>query len=214
MAIASDLQRYLQMSRDRVLSSLDGLPEYDMRRPMTPTGTNLLGVVKHLTGIELAYLGDSAGRPAPVSLPWVDDGSIWGSADMWATADQGSGYLTGLYRVAWRHSDESSARLSLTRRPVSPGGLKTGGRPPSDRCSSALSPRQRSTRGTATSCGSRSTAGQGEITMTSGTTPGGRPTLHGCRRRPTSSSRTGLHAHTADRAPANWGRRAVEQTVG
>jgi hypothetical protein len=47
MAIASDLQRYLQVSRDSVLSSLDGLPEYDMRRPMTPTGTNLLGVVKH-----------------------------------------------------------------------------------------------------------------------------------------------------------------------
>jgi len=113
MAIASDLQGYLQMSRDSVLSSLDGLPEYDMRRPMTPTGTNLLGVVKHLTGIELAYLGDSAGRPAPISLPWVDDGSIWDSADMWATADQGSGYLTGLYRAAWRHSDESISGLEL-----------------------------------------------------------------------------------------------------
>lgn len=61
MAIASDLQWYLQVSRDSALSSLDGLSEYDMRRPMTPTGTNLLGVVKHLTGIELAYLGDSAG---------------------------------------------------------------------------------------------------------------------------------------------------------
>jgi hypothetical protein len=111
MAIASDLQRYLQVSRDSVLSSLDGLPEYDMRRPMTPTGTNLLGVVKHPTGIELAYLGDSAGRPGPISLPWVDGGSIWDSADMWATADQGSDYLIGLYRAAWRHSGESISRL-------------------------------------------------------------------------------------------------------
>jgi hypothetical protein len=111
MAIASDLQRYLRMSRDSVLSSLDGLSEYDMRRPMTPTGTNLLGVVKHLTGIEVAYLGDSVRRPAPISLPWVDDGSIWDSADMWATADQDSDYLIGLYRAAWRHSDASISKL-------------------------------------------------------------------------------------------------------
>ncbi len=113
MTIASDLQRYLQESRNSVLSSLDGLSEYDMRRPMTPTGTNLLGIVKHLAGIELAYLGDSAGRPSPISLPWVDDGSIWDGADMWATADQGSGYLIGLYRAAWRHCDESIGRLDL-----------------------------------------------------------------------------------------------------
>jgi hypothetical protein len=113
MPIASDLQQYLQNSRDSVLSSLDGLSEYDMRRPMTPTGTNLLGVVKHLTGIELAYLGDSAGRPSPLSLPWVEDESIWDGADMWATAGQGSDYLVGLYRAAWRHSDESVAALEL-----------------------------------------------------------------------------------------------------
>lgn len=113
MTIASDLHRYLQEGRDRVLSALDGLPEYDMRRPMTPTGTNLLGIVKHLTGVELAYLGDSAGRPSPVSLPWVDDGSTWDGADMWATAGQSSGYLTGLYRAAWQHSDESIRSLDL-----------------------------------------------------------------------------------------------------
>ena len=113
MTIAPDLQRYLQEGRDRVLSSLDGLREYDMRRPMTPTGTSLLGIVKHLTGVELAYLGDSAGRPSPVSLPWVDDGSIWDGADMWAAAEESSGYLTGLYRAAWQHSDGSISSLRL-----------------------------------------------------------------------------------------------------
>ncbi len=113
MTIAADLQRYLQASRDRVLSSLDGLSEYDMRRPVTPSGSSLLGIVKHLTGVELGYLGDSAGRPAPFSLPWYEDGSVWEGADMWATAEESSGYLTGLYRTVWEHSDESIRLLGL-----------------------------------------------------------------------------------------------------
>lgn len=32
---------------------------------------------------------------------------------MWATPDQGSDYLIGLYRAAWRHSDESISTLEL-----------------------------------------------------------------------------------------------------
>jgi Protein of unknown function (DUF664) len=52
------------------------------------SGTNLLGLVEHLAGAEASYLGDCLGRPAPFRLPWVDDGSIWDSADMWATAEE------------------------------------------------------------------------------------------------------------------------------
>jgi hypothetical protein len=111
--ISADLQRYLQQSRDSLLASLDGLSEYDVRRPVTPTGTNLLGLVKHLAGIELGYLGDSVGRPSPVPLPWVDDESVWDGADMWATATETREYLVGLYRRAWQHSDESVAQLAL-----------------------------------------------------------------------------------------------------
>jgi hypothetical protein len=110
---AADLRRYLQESRDGVLSSLDGLLEYDIRRPMTPSGTNLLGLVKHLAGIEFSYLGDSVGRPAPVTLPWVEDGSIWEGADMWAKADESRDFVVSLYRRSWEHSDESIARLGL-----------------------------------------------------------------------------------------------------
>jgi hypothetical protein len=111
--IAADLHRYLQEARDGVLASLDGLSDYDARRPMTPTGTNLLGLVKHLAGVELGYLGDSVGRPAPVTMPWFEDGSVWEGADMWATADETRDYLVGLYQTAWRHSDESIAQLPL-----------------------------------------------------------------------------------------------------
>jgi Protein of unknown function (DUF664) len=48
----SDLHRYLQAAREALLWKLDGLSEYDIRRPLTPTGTNLLGLVKHLAGVE------------------------------------------------------------------------------------------------------------------------------------------------------------------
>jgi hypothetical protein len=111
--LSDDLRGYLQESREAVVGSLDGLSEYDVRRPLVPSGTNLLGLVKHLTGIELGYLGACVGRPSPVTLPWEDDGSVWESADMWATAHQSREYLLGLYRRGWRHSDESLDSIPL-----------------------------------------------------------------------------------------------------
>jgi len=112
-SIATDLQHYLQQSRDAVLRSLEGLSEYDARRPLTPSGTNILGLVKHLAGVELGYLGDSVGRAAPVVLPWNDDGSVWEGADMWVRADESRDYIVNLYEQAWAHSDESIAQLPL-----------------------------------------------------------------------------------------------------
>jgi hypothetical protein len=111
--VGADLHRYLQESRDGLLSSLDGLHEYDIRRPMTPSATNLLGLIKHLAGVEFAYLGDSVARPAPVRLPWIEDESIFDGADMWATAEQTRDDIVALYRAAWQHSDESIAQLPL-----------------------------------------------------------------------------------------------------
>jgi len=108
-----DLRRYLQFARDALLWKLDGLQEYDIRRPLTPTGTNLLGLVKHLAGLEYGYLGESLGRPSPETLPWIEDGSIWDGADMWALPGESSGYLTGLYRRACEHADEVIRELDL-----------------------------------------------------------------------------------------------------
>lgn len=111
--LKSELHRKLQDARSGLLSRLEGLDEYGLRRPMTPTGTNLLGLVKHLTGNECVYFGDSFQRPAPVTLPWVEDGSIWQGADMWATPDEPSEYLIGLYRRVCEHSDQTIADLHL-----------------------------------------------------------------------------------------------------
>lgn len=109
----ADLKRYLQAAREALVWKLDGLSEYDARRPMTATGTNLLGLVKHLAGLELGYLGDCVGRPAPVTLPWFADGSVWDGADMWLKADETREEIVGYYRTAWAHSDESIACLPL-----------------------------------------------------------------------------------------------------
>jgi hypothetical protein len=111
--LKEELHRKLQAARAALLSRLDGLGEYDLRRPMTPTGTNLLGLVKHLAGLEYGYLGESLGRAAPETLSWIEDGSIWEGADMWATADESSEYLIGLYRRACAHADGVIAALDL-----------------------------------------------------------------------------------------------------
>jgi hypothetical protein len=97
----------LKSGRDTVLAKVDGLGEYDLRRPMTPTGTNLLGLVKHLAGLEYGYLGACLGRPAPEKMRWIDDDSIWEGADMWAAPDESSEYLIELYQRACAHADRT-----------------------------------------------------------------------------------------------------------
>ena len=107
-----DLQRYLQLAREVLLWKLDGLSEYDIRRPMTPTGTNLLGIVKHVASVELGYFGETFGRPFPESLPWFDEGAE-PNADMWATPRETREDIVGLYRRVWAHSDATIASLPL-----------------------------------------------------------------------------------------------------
>lgn len=76
---------------------MEGLGDYDLRRPLTPTGTNLLGLVKHLAGLEYGYLGDCLGRPAQERLSWIEDGSVGEGADMWAQPAESREYVIGLY---------------------------------------------------------------------------------------------------------------------
>lgn len=116
------LRRYLQQGRDALLWKLDGLSEYDARRPMTPTGTNLLGLVKHAASTEIGYFGDTFGRPFGEQLPWMVDvgdfdvealGPDVLLADLWATADESREMIVGLYRRVWAHSDATIEDLDL-----------------------------------------------------------------------------------------------------
>lgn len=108
----TDLRNYLQTARDALLWKLDGLSEYDARRPLTPTGTNLLGLVKHAASVELGYFGETFGRPSHEPLPWFEEGAE-ANADMWAGADEPRAEVVALYHRAWRHSDATIAALDL-----------------------------------------------------------------------------------------------------
>ncbi len=81
------LHRYLRVQRDQLVAKLDGLGEGDIRRPMTPTGTNLLGLVKHVASVQIGYFGEVFDRPHGLALPWFDDDAEV-NADLWATADE------------------------------------------------------------------------------------------------------------------------------
>jgi uncharacterized damage-inducible protein DinB len=124
------LHRYLRSGREAILWKLEGLSEYDLRRPLVPTGTNLLGLVKHLAGTEAGYFGATFDRPFPESMPWIED-TAEPNEDMWATADESPESIIALYlrvnehsdatidalpldapgRVAWWHPDRSSVTL-------------------------------------------------------------------------------------------------------
>ncbi|OLF06711.1 hypothetical protein BLA60_31130 [Actinophytocola xinjiangensis] len=108
------LHDYLRSGREALLWKLDGLSEYDVRRPMTPTGTNLLGMVKHVAGCEIAYFGDTFGRPFPGadSLPWLAEDAE-PNADMWATAEESREYIVDFYRRVCTHSDVTITSLDL-----------------------------------------------------------------------------------------------------
>ena len=108
----ADLHRYLQTARDALLWKIDGLGEYDVRRPLVPTGTNLLGLVKHVASVEAGYLGDTFGRPFQERLPWFDEGAE-PNADMWATPDETREQVVGLYHRVWTHSQMTIDSLPL-----------------------------------------------------------------------------------------------------
>ena len=108
----ADLTRYLQIARDALLWKLEGLSEYDVRRPLVPTGTNLLGLVKHVAGVEVGYFGATFGRPFGEPLPWLDEDAE-PNADMWATAEESRDDIIDLYHRVWAHSDTTIDALPL-----------------------------------------------------------------------------------------------------
>jgi hypothetical protein len=49
-----------------MLWKLDGLSEYDIRRPLERTGTNLLGLIKHLTSEVTGLIHKQGSQGSPV----------------------------------------------------------------------------------------------------------------------------------------------------
>lgn len=110
--VKAELLKGLQASRTVMLTKLDGLSDYDQRRPATASGTNLLGLVKHLAGLEYGYLGTSFGRPPSEPPSWWRD-NPYDEIDMWATPDESGDYIATTYRQACVHADQTIAALNL-----------------------------------------------------------------------------------------------------
>ena len=106
------LHDHLRWVREALVWKLDGLSEYDMRRPMTSTGTNLLGLVKHCAISDSRYFGEVFARPFPEPLPRWDDEAA-SDTQFWATEHESRAEIVGLYRRVWEHSDATIKALAI-----------------------------------------------------------------------------------------------------
>lgn len=108
----AELVASLEMLNEAVLAKLDGLGEYDLRRPLTPTGTNLLGIVKHLASVQAGYFGDTFARPWPEPMPWLaEEAEI--NDDMFVAPDETSEWVRDFYQRSWVHAKETFATTDL-----------------------------------------------------------------------------------------------------
>ncbi|MEL4356626.1 MULTISPECIES: DinB family protein [unclassified Luteococcus] len=110
-ATKQTLLTYLDAQRQALLWKVDGLDEGALRRPMTPTGTNLLGLVKHLAAVEYGYFQMSFGRPHP-DLPHLrmDADRM---LDFYATAEERADQIIQTYRDAIAASNQTCQELPL-----------------------------------------------------------------------------------------------------
>ena len=106
------LHSELRELRDVMVWKLDGLCEYDIRRPLTSTGTNLLGLVKHLSIWESRYFGEVFDRPFPNPLPGWDETGERGT-DLWATEHETREEILDRYRRVGANSDATIIALAI-----------------------------------------------------------------------------------------------------
>jgi Protein of unknown function (DUF664) len=106
--VKGDLHSYLRGAREILVWKLDGLGEYDIRRPLTPTGTNLLGLVKHNAAMEVLYFGEVFGRTLDT---WSGDAEP--NADLWAGPDEARDDIVARYRSVWEFADATITELPL-----------------------------------------------------------------------------------------------------
>ncbi|MFX4287957.1 DinB family protein [Janibacter sp. G349] len=108
------LHDMLKTQRAALLLKLDGLDEYEARRPRTPTGTNVLGLLKHSAACELGYFGETFGRPSALVLPWEVEGvDPDDNEDMFATEDESMADVLAWCRACFDHADATIEALSL-----------------------------------------------------------------------------------------------------
>ena len=96
------LHASLDRQRDVVLWKIRGLTDEQLRRPMTPSGTNLIGLVKHLAAVEYGWFCETFGRPS--DTPEFDESDP--DADMRAGPDESTADIVAYYGRARAAADQ------------------------------------------------------------------------------------------------------------
>jgi hypothetical protein len=99
----------LDRHRDAIVWKLDGLSEADARRPMTPSGSSVLGIVKHLASVEYGWFCETFGRPTE-PLPFDDDDP---DADLRVGDDETTADILAFYARARAAADQVIAEVGL-----------------------------------------------------------------------------------------------------
>jgi uncharacterized damage-inducible protein DinB len=99
----------LDRHRDAVLWKLEGLDDAALRRPMVPSGSNLLGLVKHLAAVEYSWFCQTFGRPTE-PLPFDEDDP---EADLRVRPDETTDEILAFYGRARAAADRVIKKLDL-----------------------------------------------------------------------------------------------------
>ena len=103
------LQASLDRHREVVLWKLEGLDDEQLRRPMTPSGTNLLGLVKHLAAVEYGWFCETFGRETE-PLPFDPDDE---NADLRVGPQESTADILAFYARARAAADRVIDELAL-----------------------------------------------------------------------------------------------------
>ncbi|GAA1611202.1 MULTISPECIES: DinB family protein [Kribbella] len=110
----------LRFVRESLVGKVEGLSEYDVRRPLTHTGTNVLGLIKHLTLTEARYFGSVFDRPYPVALPNFTDAGYANRHHLWVPEHETRAQILTNYARACAHADSTIEALPIDTRATVP----------------------------------------------------------------------------------------------
>ncbi len=102
---------YLREARGEVLRAVHGVDEYEARRPLTRSGTNLLGIVKHLAIVEHDYVATRAGYSEVIAPRWDVAADQADNFDLWLTADESAAEIIDYYLAVARNTERAAADL-------------------------------------------------------------------------------------------------------